>query len=111
MAKRRKKGEERGIAARRIRSLLETARRESLGPDADLADRYGQLTNRIARRYQLSLRPAEASQVCRKCGTYRRATTSRTRVQRNQIITTCLTCGHTHRRPLHGQQDPPRPHA
>ncbi len=100
MARRRNKGEERQIVRRRLDVLLARARDESLGPDRDLAHRYGDLATRLARRYQFSLQPGQKAQVCRKCRAYRTGETSRVRLQQGRIITTCLSCGHIHRRPL-----------
>lgn len=99
MARRRNKGEERQVVRRRIAVLLGRARAESLGPDAGLADRYGALSIALAKRYQSPLEPDQKAQVCRKCHTYRRPGTSRVRVHRHRIVTTCLRCGHVHRRP------------
>lgn len=99
MAKRRNKGEERQIAARRIDALLDRARGETLGPDADLADRYATIASQVARKYQMPLRPHQKAQVCRSCQAYRRSETHRVRIHRGRIITTC-PCGRIHRRPL-----------
>ncbi len=100
MAKRRNKGEEKHLARKRIHRLLLAARSEAGGPDADLADRYGELALRVARRYQVPLYPDQKAQVCRKCGAYRTTGSSRVRLRAGRITTTCLRCGHVHRRPL-----------
>lgn len=99
MARRRNKGEEKAIVRRRLQHLLSEARKESLGPDADLAPRYGQLALRLSQKYKFRLFPDQRVQLCRKCGTYRNSHTTRVRVQKSRIITTC-TCGYIHRRPL-----------
>lgn len=100
MARRRDKGEEKRIVAQRIGILLRRARDEALGPDADLADRYAGLSIRLSRRYQHPLPRDQKAQLCRKCGAYRTPASSRVRMHRNRIITTCLRCGDVHRRPL-----------
>lgn len=100
MARRRNKGEEKQTARQRIDDLLAQARREALGPDDDLADRAASVALAVARRYQAPLRPSQKVQVCRACATYRRAATSRVRVHRGRIVTTCLACRTVRRRPL-----------
>lgn len=100
VARRRDKGEEKRIVQRRIRLLLERAEDEAGGPDADLAPRYTDLARRIARRYQMPLVPDQKARLCRKCGAYRTGDAARVRVHRGRLITTCLQCGHIHRRPL-----------
>lgn len=99
MARRRNKGQERGIAAARLDTLARQARREALGPDRDLADRYVGLARRLATRYQMRL-PAELRAAsCKVCGVYRTAATSRTRIHAGRIVRTCI-CGDVRRRPL-----------
>ncbi len=100
MARRRNKGEERQIVRRRLDVLLARARDESLGPDQDLAHRYSDLVMRLARRYQMPMQPQQKVQVCKKCRTYRTSATARVRFHGGRIVTTCLSCGHIHRRPL-----------
>ncbi|MGB1697610.1 MAG: hypothetical protein ACPHK8_04355 [Thermoplasmatota archaeon] len=99
MARRRNKGEEKAIVRRRLQQLLGEARKESLGPDKDLPARYGQLALRLSQKYKFRLFPDQRVQLCRKCGAYRNGQTTRVRVQKSRIITTC-TCGFVHRRPL-----------
>ncbi len=100
MARRRKKGEERAIAARRIHTLLDLAQHRTIQGDPNLADRYAGLAWRIKTRYQIRLNPDTRASVCRKCGAYRASHASRVRIRNGRIVTTC-TCGHIHRRPLH----------
>ena len=100
MAKRRNKGEEKHVARKRIAILLGAARREALGPDRDLADDHAGLALRVARRYQVPLRPDQKALVCRKCGAFRSHDASRVRLRAGRVTTTCLRCGHVHRRPL-----------
>lgn len=105
MAKRRDKGEERAVAGRRIATLLSRARAEHLAdPASPLPDRYAALSLRVAQRYQTGLPPDAKAQVCRACGAYRTAATSRTRLTGGRLSVTCLRCGAVARRPI-----PPRP--
>lgn len=110
MARRRNKGEEKQIARQRVRRLLDEARDEALGPDADLADRYAALARRVAMRYQVPLRADQKVHVC-KCGVYRRPANTRVRIARGRVNTHCLACGKIRRRPLaprpQGAQDSP----
>lgn len=99
MARRRNKGEERAIAAKRMDILLARARVEALGPDADLAPRYVAMARKVAMKQQMPLRPHHKVQMCRGCNALRTSQTTRVRIHRGRIITTCA-CGHTHRRPL-----------
>lgn len=102
VARRRNKGEEKRIARTRVRVLLQRARDEALGPDADLADRYVKVARRIGRRYQMPLFADQKLQVCKGCSTFRvPGRTSRTRVHAHRLVTTCLQCGRIERRPLH----------
>lgn len=102
MARRRNKGEEKRIAQTRVRVLLQRARREALGPDTDLADRYTTLVRKVGRRYQMPLAANQKVQVCKGCDTYRvPGRTSRTRIHSRRLITTCTKCGRIERRPLH----------
>ncbi len=101
VAKRRDKGEERRIARQRVQHLFDLAGEASLGPDGDLASRYTSLARRVAMKYQLQLTRAQKTQLCRNCNAFRvPGRTSRTRLQKGRIITTCLSCGTIHRRPL-----------
>lgn len=99
MARRRNKQDEKRIVRTRIGFLLDAADREAQGPDQDLPDRYGHLAQRLARRYQMPLGRYK-TRVCRKCGAHARSETRRVRIHRGRLITTCLRCHHTHRRPL-----------
>ncbi len=101
VARRRNKGEEKRIARTRMRVLLDNARTEALGPDADLANRYARLARRVGTRYQTPLTPAQKAQVCKGCGGFRiPGRTSRSRIHAHRIVTTCLQCGRIDRRPL-----------
>ncbi|HEX2066340.1 MAG TPA: hypothetical protein VHI93_05955 [Candidatus Thermoplasmatota archaeon] len=106
VARRRNKGEERDTATRRIDQLLAAARAETLARRPGLAHRYGQLSLRIAQKYQSGLTPSQKAALCRKCGAPRSAATSRTRLAAGRLAVTCLVCGHIARRPLH-QKAPP----
>lgn len=111
MARRRDKGEERAVAERRIRTLLARARAEHLaarraGGASALPDRYAALSLRLAQRYQTGLPRDAKAAVCKACGTFRTATTSRTRLTGGRVATTCLRCGHVARRPLDSSGKP-----
>jgi RNase P subunit RPR2 len=99
MARRRNKGEERAVARSRIDALLAVARAERLAhPGSPLPHRHGTLALRIAQKYQSGLAPHQKAQLCRKCGAFRGADASRTRVRPGHVATTCLKCGHISRR-------------
>lgn len=100
MARRRDKGEEREVAAGRIDELLSRGRAEILAGRAELADRYGSISLRIAEKYQTGLRREDKTLLCRKCGALRCAASSRMRLRAGRITTTCLKCGAVRRRPL-----------
>jgi ribonuclease P protein subunit RPR2 len=101
MARRRDKGMERDIAVRRIDSLVASAHAEMAAGNGPTAQRHGALALRIAQRYQTGLAPNQRLRLCRKCGSARvGGKTSRTRIRAGRIITTCLSCGATSRRPL-----------
>lgn len=102
MARRRNKSEERDTAARRIDQLLAAAREETLAGRGGLARRYGEVSLRIAQKYQSGLAAPQKAALCRKCGAPRSAT-SRTRLAGGRIAVTCLACGHVARRPLHAK--------
>ncbi|HUR63387.1 MAG TPA: hypothetical protein VM241_02790 [Candidatus Thermoplasmatota archaeon] len=106
MARRRNKGEERDTAARRIDHLLAAAREETLAGRGDLAKRYGELSLRVAQKYQSGLTASQKAALCRKCGTPRSAATSRTRLAAGRLAVTCLACGNVARRPLHNSVSP-----
>jgi RNase P subunit RPR2 len=105
VARRRDKGEERAVAGRRIRLLLERARAEHLAHPGQpaLPDRYAALSLRLAQRYQTGLPREAKAALCKACGAFRTAATSRTRLVGGRIAKTCLRCGAIARRPLpHG---------
>ena len=100
MARRRNKSEERDIAVRRIDLLLVQARASALAGQAGRAKRHGGLVLALAQKHQTGLTPAHKARLCRKCGTPRISATSRVRLTGGRVTTTCLACGHLHRRPL-----------
>jgi RNase P subunit RPR2 len=101
MARRRDKGEERAVAVHRVRLLLGHARRERLADAGSaLPDRYAGLALRVAQRYQAGLPRDAKAQLCRACGAFRSAATSRVRLTGGRLSTTCLACGTISRRPL-----------
>lgn len=100
MARRRNKSQERDVAEARIDRLLLRARAEAAAGRGELADRYAGLSLRIAQKYQTGLRRQDKAQVCRACGAYRTAATSRARLRAGRLVVTCLRCGAVARRPL-----------
>ncbi|MGD2201430.1 MAG: ribonuclease P [Candidatus Bathyarchaeota archaeon] len=69
-----------------------------------LAQRYTDLARQIAMRTRTRLPPEHRHKICTRCKAYLiPGTTSRTRIRQRRephITTTCLRCGHIHRRPL-----------
>lgn len=105
MGRRRNKHAERLIARRRIRHLLETARRRQRESATRYAERAVALARRIAMRYQTGLRPDERDQVCRGCGRLLApGATARVRLRDGAKRITCLACGHTQRRGYRREQ-------
>ncbi|MHB1262132.1 MAG: ribonuclease P Rpr2/Rpp21/SNM1 subunit family protein [Thermoplasmatota archaeon] len=104
MAKRRDKGAERGVGGGRSRPLLSRARPAHQADRASpLPDRYAGLALRVAQKYQTGLPRDAKAQLCRACGAFRSAATTRTRLSGGRIATTCLRCGAVARRPLAGR--------
>lgn len=115
VARRRDKQEERDVAQARIGRLLSLGRAELLAGRAELADRYGALSLRVAQTYQTGLARSQKAVLCRKCGALRSAATSRTRLRAGRVAVTCLRCGNVARRPLadastHATPDPSHAH-
>ena len=106
MARRRNKSEERDVAQARIARLLALGRAELLSGKPELAHRYAGLGLRVAQKYQTGLTRQQKAEVCRKCGAFRSAATSRTRVLGGRVATTCLACGAVSRRPLASSRGP-----
>lgn len=101
----RKKHLERALARRRISRLFELAHRRTLEEDPAHADRSVQLARRIAMRYQTGLTADQRDRTCNGCRGYLApGVTARIRVQDSAKRTTCLRCGHHHRRPYLAEQ-------
>lgn len=100
MARRRNKSEERDVAVQRIDRLLALGRASVLQGRPEYADRYASLGLRVAQKYQTGFLRGQKAQMCRKCGAFRNAATSRTRLHGGHLSITCLRCGAVARRPL-----------
>lgn len=67
----------------------------------DLARRYVQLAWKASLRQRVRFPAAERAKFCRKCFHYLKPGEGvRTRVRKGRVITTCLFCGATRRRPI-----------
>ncbi len=89
------------IARERIELLMEQADSAALAGKMDMADRYVDMARRIGMRYNVRFSPAHRRRFCRACYRYLLpGSTSRTRMSRGRVVTTCLRCGHIMRRPL-----------
>jgi len=100
------------IAGERIDLLIEQADIAALAGKMDLADRYVDMARRIGMRYNVRFQLAHKRRFCKACYRYLLpGTTSRTRMNRGRVVTTCLMCGHVMRRPLGAQVAPEVPPA
>lgn len=89
------------IARERMDLLMEQADRAALAGHMELADRCVDLARRIGMRYNVRFDPVHRRRFCRACYRYLLpGSTSRTRMNRGRVVTTCLRCGHVSRRPL-----------
>jgi ribonuclease P protein subunit RPR2 len=105
MARRRNKQAERAIARRRIRHLLEAARRRLREGEQGHSRRAVSLARRLAMRYQTGLRPQERDQVCRECSSLLLpGKNARVRLRAGMKRITCLECGNTQRRGYQKEQ-------
>lgn len=96
---RRNKGEEKAIARERIERLVTLADQAMRQGLLARAMRYGDLAWRIKTTYQLRPSPIDR-RVCRNCHAFLGPATTRVRLTRGKLSTTCLRCGHVRRRPL-----------
>ncbi len=98
------------IAKERMDLLMERADLAALEGKMDLADRYVDLARRVGMRYNVRFSPEHRLKFCKACYRYLLpGSTSRTRLNRGRLVTTCLNCGHVTRRPLEervGQVEP-----
>ena len=95
------------IARERIDLLMTEADQAALAGRMELADRYVDLARRVGMRYNVRVPPAYRRRFCRGCYRYLQpGASSRTRLSRGRVVTTCLHCGHVSRIPL-GQRTMP----
>lgn len=94
MARRRRKGLERRIAAERMGILLRMAQEEASAGRQGRADRYVELSRRIGMRYNVPLPRTYRRRVCRRCHAFlipsRNATV---RARRGRVVIHCHRCG------------------
>lgn len=102
---RRKKGQERRIAAERIEKLFALAEQEALQGNFPRADRYVELARRIGMRYNVRLPSAFKRRVCKGCRSFLLPPkTARVRIGGSRVVTTCLKCGTVMRFPYLREQ-------
>jgi ribonuclease P protein subunit RPR2 len=90
----------RDMAAERMVRLFDLAE-ESFDNDPGLSKRYVFLARRIGMRHRVRLPPHLKRKVCKGCGTYLVPGAScRVRIRGSRVITTCLECGKSSRRPF-----------
>ncbi len=104
MGRRRNKQAERIVARRRIRQLLEAARRRLREGEPVYAKRAVALARRLAMRYQTGLRAEERDRIC-ECGTILiPGNNARVRLRAGAKRLTCLECGAVKRRGYRREQ-------
>lgn len=102
---RRKKGQERRIAAERIDVLFQMAEREGHADHLARSDRYVELARKIGMRYNVRLPSEYKRRVCRECHAYLLPPkTARIRIGESRVVTTCLRCGAVMRFPYLREQ-------
>lgn len=95
------------IARERIDILMTEADQAALAGRMELADRYVDLARRVGMRYNVRVPTTYRRRFCRGCYRYLQpGASSRTRLSRGRVVTTCLRCGHVSRIPL-GQRAMP----
>lgn len=105
VAVRRKKGQERRIAAERIEQLFTLAEQEAHRANLARADRYVGLARRIGMRYNVRLPSQFKRRICKECHAYLLPpTTARVRIGGSHVVTTCLKCGAVMRFPYLREQ-------
>jgi ribonuclease P protein subunit RPR2 len=81
--------------------LMEQADLAARAGRMEQADRYVDLARRVGMRYNVRFQPAQRRSFCKVCYRYLLpGSTSRTRMNRGRVVTTCLNCGHVMRMPL-----------
>ncbi len=94
------------VARERIDLLMVEADRAALAGSIELADRYVELARRVGMRYNIRVPTAHRRRFCRGCyGYLLPSVTSRTRLQRGRVVTTCLRCGHVMRLPMASRRE------
>jgi ribonuclease P protein subunit RPR2 len=89
------------IARERMELLMEQADQAALAARMDLADRYVDIARRVGMRYNVRFPAMYRRRFCKECYRYLLpGSTSRTRLNRGRVVTTCFRCGHVMRRPL-----------
>ena len=89
------------IARERMELLIVHADRAALAGRMDLADRCVDIARRVGMRYNVRFPVMYRRRFCKVCYRYLLpGSTSRTRLNRSRVVTTCLRCGHVMRRPL-----------
>ncbi len=88
------------MAAQRMVRLFDLAE-ESFDVDPDLSKRYVLLARRIGMRHRVRMPAYLKHKVCKGCGAYLVPGAScRVRVRGGRVVTTCLECGKSSRRPF-----------
>jgi len=101
------------IARERIDLLMREADLAALAGKMEYADRYVDMARRVGMRYNVRVPTTYRRRFCRGCYRYLQpGISSRTRLSRGRVVTTCLRCGHVSRiplgnRPIPGGEDPP----
>ena len=90
------------VASERIEVLFDEADRAALEGRFELADRYVELARRVGMRYNVRVPSHMKRRFCSSCHGYLLpGVTSRNRLKRGHMVTTCLRCGHVMRLPIH----------
>lgn len=98
------------IARERIDLLMQEADRAAIAGRVEMADRYVDMARRVGMRYNVRVPTSYRRRFCRGCyGYLLPGTTSRTRLNRGRVVTTCLRCGHVSRIPLAPRPVPEAP--
>lgn len=90
------------IANHRIHTLMRLAETTAQQGHLHYANRYVSLARKLAMRYVIPIPPEFKRNICKHCYAFLLpGKNSHTRIQQGKIITTCHTCSHIHRIPLH----------
>ena len=89
------------IASERIIKLLEMAESHALEGNMMLANRYVELSRKLSMRYLVPIPAAYKRCFCKHCYSYLLpGVSSRVRISRGRLITSCFQCQKQMRRPL-----------